>query len=251
MVVKYGQTSKAVQALQNGLHRALAAKGLPHTNNRKGGFGSRTRDDLLRFRRAYMTRRGPISGRYAGSDVWKALEPFLGAYDQALIRQHRRAVAAARAELQARKAQAGTRAAQRARVKAVALRFYALRAFYVYRQYRPMPDDLFSRLAWYQLDCSSSFTLIHKAAGLPDPNGRGYDGQGYTGTLINQGTWKPVASAEAGDGVFYGDQGAGVPRHVVCAIGDGLGVSFGSTPIRLVRLTYRSDLRSSGRDYLV
>lgn len=35
------------------------------------------------------------------------------------------------------------------------------------------------------MDCSESVTLICKLAGLKDPNGLGYDGQGYTGTLLS------------------------------------------------------------------
>lgn len=34
------------------------------------------------------------------------------------------------------------------------------------------------------MDCSEAVTLICKLAGLSDPNGRGYDGTGYTGTLL-------------------------------------------------------------------
>ena len=37
------------------------------------------------------------------------------------------------------------------------------------------------------LDCSSAVTTIFEAAGFGDPNGRHYDGQGYTGTLVARG----------------------------------------------------------------
>lgn len=33
-------------------------------------------------------------------------------------------------------------------------------------------------------DCSSSITGLYCVAGAPDPNGLGYDGQGYTGTMM-------------------------------------------------------------------
>jgi hypothetical protein len=35
------------------------------------------------------------------------------------------------------------------------------------------------------MDCSESVTLLCKLAGLDDPNGFGYDGTGYTGTLLH------------------------------------------------------------------
>lgn len=34
------------------------------------------------------------------------------------------------------------------------------------------------------MDCSESVTLLCKLAGLHDPNGLGYDGQGFTGTML-------------------------------------------------------------------
>lgn len=62
-----------------------------------------------------------------------------------------------------------------------------------YAQRRPMatatirPGHL--RRAIYRpggitMDCSESVTLICRLAGLRDPNGRNYDGYGYTGTLL-------------------------------------------------------------------
>src|SRR5487761_1876494 len=33
-------------------------------------------------------------------------------------------------------------------------------------------------------DCSESVTLMFRLAGLRDPNGLGYDGEGYTGTML-------------------------------------------------------------------
>lgn len=35
------------------------------------------------------------------------------------------------------------------------------------------------------LDCSETATLVCRLAGLADPNGRGYDGTGYTGTMLD------------------------------------------------------------------
>jgi hypothetical protein len=52
-----------------------------------------------------------------------------------------------------------------------------------YRQQRPI-DGINRRhkLPLYT-DCSGFVTLCYKWAGAPDPNGRRYDGYGYTGTL--------------------------------------------------------------------
>lgn len=35
------------------------------------------------------------------------------------------------------------------------------------------------------MDCSEAVTLVCRLAGLRDPNGQGYDGYGYTGTLYD------------------------------------------------------------------
>lgn len=62
-----------------------------------------------------------------------------------------------------------------------------------YRQLRPMRsryintfDELKAAIArgmW--LDCSESVTLLCHIAGFRDPNGLGYNGYGYTGTMLN------------------------------------------------------------------
>lgn len=60
----------------------------------------------------------------------------------------------------------------------------------------------------YQLpldtDCSGFVTLCYKWAGAPDPNGRSFDGQGYTGTLLQH--MKPIMKSQAkiGDVVVWG-----------------------------------------------
>lgn len=41
-----------------------------------------------------------------------------------------------------------------------------------------------ARPAGITLDCSEIATLLCRLAGLADPNGRGYDGSGYTGTML-------------------------------------------------------------------
>lgn len=87
-------------------------------------------------------------------------------------------------------------------------------------------------------DCSAFATWCYYTAGAPDPNGRKYDGFGYTGTLFPNGTH--VVTPQPGDLVFYG--GGAVPEHVTIAVGNGLVVSHGSEPgPLLLPQRYRGD----------
>lgn len=82
-----------------------------------------------------------------------------------------------------------------------------------YQQSRPIP---LQRGKNHQLplftDCSGSTTIAYYAAGLPDPNGRKYDGSGYTGTLRAHLAKKPLAEVKPGDLIVYG---GGTGSHVV------------------------------------
>lgn len=57
-----------------------------------------------------------------------------------------------------------------------------------YAQVRPIPHD---RTKLQKLpvttDCSGYVTMAYEFAGAPDPNGLGYNGAGYTGTLLQRG----------------------------------------------------------------
>lgn len=63
-----------------------------------------------------------------------------------------------------------------------------------YRQTRPMQTaaikteaqllHALAQPAGITMDCSESVTLLCRIAGLADPNGLGYDGTGWTGTLL-------------------------------------------------------------------
>lgn len=86
-------------------------------------------------------------------------------------------------------------------------------------------------------DCSGFVTTVIYAAGGPDPNGRGYDGFGYTGTLVSRGVRVGVVDLRVGDLVFYGRTTnpspafpVGSPTHVAIAIGGGYVASHGSEP---------------------
>jgi hypothetical protein len=61
-----------------------------------------------------------------------------------------------------------------------------------YRQLRPMRsryintlDELHAAIQrGMSLDCSESYTLLCHIAGFRDPNGQGYNGWGFTGTIL-------------------------------------------------------------------
>ena len=54
-------------------------------------------------------------------------------------------------------------------------------------------------------DCSGFVTVCYFLAGAPDPNGRGYDGEGWTATLLDRMTAIAQDDVQAGDVVVFGD----------------------------------------------
>lgn len=98
-----------------------------------------------------------------------------------------------------------------------------------YQQVRPI-DGLNARHQLpLNIDCSGFVTLCYKWAGAPDPNGLGYNGQGYTGTLLSYLT--PVSSSQIkpGDLVLWHRNGAGEHVSMVLEPGsDPLLVSHGA-----------------------
>lgn len=126
----------------------------------------------------------------------------------------------------------------RGRIVAAARKALAKKSQFHYRQVRPMPAGLFADNPEY-IDCSAFFTLCYKAAGAPDPNGAGYNGTGYTGTLVANGRW--VTTPNPGDACFYGSS-RGVPGHVTVYVGAGRCISMGQEgdPVEL-DAQYRSD----------
>jgi cell wall-associated NlpC family hydrolase len=121
-----------------------------------------------------------------------------------------------------------------------------------YSMFRPMalgkPPYVLPRI-----DCSGFATNCHYAGGGKDPNRRGYDHLGYTGTLISNGTRVlKVTMLKPLDLIFYGFSRekpgfrAGDPTHVAVYVGfrDGahMILSMGSYPMKYVRYDYRSDI---------
>lgn len=100
-------------------------------------------------------------------------------------------------------------------------------AIWEYKQVRPIPKDITA--SHIITDCSGFVTMCYHAAGLPDPNGRNYDGQGYTGTLWAHGT--KTETPQVGDLVFYGVPWlAGGAAHVAIIVSKTECVGFGSNP---------------------
>lgn len=73
-------------------------------------------------------------------------------------------------------------------------------------------------------DCSGFATDCYKWAGAPDPNGLAYNGQGYTGSLLNHMTEIDKSQMKPGDLIVFGYFPG---HHVVIYIGNGLCISHG------------------------
>lgn len=106
------------------------------------------------------------------------------------------------------------------------------------RGWPPLPHAIYE-------DCSSSVTGLYWLCGLPDPNGRGYDGYGYTGTQVVNGQRIALTPGawRIGDLLIYGNSLSDT-RHVAMLIGkDGRVFSHGSEsgPVA-VPWNYRGDL---------
>jgi hypothetical protein len=138
----------------------------------------------------------------------------------------------------------------RDKVIKAAFYWYGNRSKIAYDQYRPFqlckPQQIPTR--W---DCSAFVTNCHYAGGAKDPNGRNYDGLGYTGTLISHGVRVNFRDLEPGDMIFYGFASGhkagfptGSPTHVALYVGDGDVLSMGSYPMKYLPYDYRKDINS-------
>jgi hypothetical protein len=63
-----------------------------------------------------------------------------------------------------------------------------------YSQARPMPIGTAVHALPFLTDCSGFATLMVKWSGAGDPNGSGFNGQGYTGTML--GHCEHITAAE-------------------------------------------------------
>ena len=230
-----GDRGAAVKALQLCLRRALGSHAV---NNLKGDYGTLTIKDVARWE-AGQQKKGHnilVSGRSFGPKGWELMEKHIKALPEA------QRLLAKQAILDAAQAAQDTADALRREIVAAAWSAYERRMGIAYSQYRPMPKSLGAARA---MDCSTFTTLAYKDAGAPDPNGRGYDGYGFTGTLWVRGTSVSVADANKADMVFYGYHPSipGAPGHVALYVGNGRVLSLGSYPMRYLPVYYRSDVR--------
>jgi peptidoglycan hydrolase-like protein with peptidoglycan-binding domain len=127
-------------------------------------------------------------------------------------------------------------------IVAEARRLYAHRDEIDYSQHRKFPLQRPPSIP-NQLDCSAFIAVCHFVGGAPDPNRNGYNGEGYTGTLIGTGRRCSKGELQAGDAVFYGKTTTaspsfpvGSPTHVALFDGDD-GVFSQGGPNRHDRMT--------------
>jgi hypothetical protein len=120
-----------------------------------------------------------------------------------------------------------------------------------YEQIRPIGCFGVAPTNGFTTDCSGHATCAYywprKVTGVavPDPNHRGYDGYGYTGTLIDN----PTASSpyQIGDLALYGPSTSATSHVVTCYVAgseaNALWLSHGSDEAPYsVKLRYRGDL---------
>lgn len=86
-----------------------------------------------------------------------------------------------------------------------------------YRQSRPFPNRNLRDLPLYT-DCSGFATMACQDAGAEDPNGRGFDGYGFTGTLYGHCPKVSRENLKVGDLLEHGGY-PGSHVNVVVALG--------------------------------
>jgi peptidoglycan hydrolase-like protein with peptidoglycan-binding domain len=235
-LLELGSKGRDVQALKRALRRAGHwPKGVRLSNT----FDETTDNAVRDFQRAS---RLEIDGE-VGDDTFGALVPHYDAYARLLVDRVRK-----------RMEKLASPSGKRQRIVAAAFVGYTNRDSIHYTQDARRMQGVREKIRVPRFpafeDCSSFATWCYWVAGAPDPNGRGYDGFGFTGTQIGPGT--KVTEPRPGDLVFYGWEPAprNCPRHVAVYVGNGRVVSHGSeTGPVLVALDYRDD-RSQIRSYL-
>lgn len=84
-----------------------------------------------------------------------------------------------------------------------------------YAQIRPIPVHVRPLSLPLTTDCSGFVTLCYLWGGARDPNGNGYDGTGFTGTLLQHGRLiRDIRYAQPGDLIVYGP----APGHHVVVV---------------------------------
>jgi peptidoglycan hydrolase-like protein with peptidoglycan-binding domain len=228
-ILRVGSKGRDVRAVQRALKKAGSR---PATHPLSNLFD----DQMVEEVKAFQTAQGIGVDGEVGEETFARLEPFVDAFGKSLIGAAQRQLASAsnvRQQIVAA-AECGYRNRDSIHYTQDARRMSGIRD-----QRRP------SAFGEWE-DCSSFATWCYWAAGAPDPNGLSYNGQGYTGTQVQNG--RITANPQPGDLVFYG--AGAVPRHVAVYVGNGRVVSHGSEPgPTLVPIDYRSD-RTQVRSYV-
>jgi hypothetical protein len=192
----------------------LASRGFLLRRYVDGTYGPVTATAVRRAKARLGYRKAAVNGRYG---------PKLAAY----LSGKTKATPAMRIRAAARKAQrarhAGTEAAKRARIVAWFRWGIAHQSSIHYSQSSSRMRAIgHAGTLPLSTDCSSFVTLCYNWGGALDPNGRGYDGYGYTGTLLDYMKKIPQALVKPGDLVVYGSY----PGEHVCGVIEG-----GSDPL--------------------
>lgn len=224
-----------VLALQRALARAGVRPWASRAHPFTGTFGAGTRDQVKAFQR----RRGLSADGVYGVATHRKLGAFFDTYGIWLLNGYRIVSPAERAQ---------------ARLVTAAMAAYNDRAFIGYTQgpgrmylvrHRVNDPSWLFRHVYFAEDCSSTATWLAYAARVDDPNGLGYNGQGFTGTQAANGHRVFSSTAPVGSFNFYG---GGPPySHVTVRVSPGgRCLSHGSSPgPLLVALNYRPDLRQA------
>jgi cell wall-associated NlpC family hydrolase len=87
-----------------------------------------------------------------------------------------------------------------------------------YAQTRPIDGRGHPHKLPLTTDCSGFVTDCYQWAGAPDPNGNGFNGQGFTGTLLSHCRHIPASAVRPGDLVVWGP---GTGEHVALVLEPG------------------------------
>lgn len=211
------------------LQRALARAKLRRWGNFTNAFGKGTRYQVSEFQEKVGLNRDGVYG----IETHKKLARYYDEYGTFLMNKVNKQVSQTPRTKIVAYATFGYNYRHKIHYTQSSLRMYGVR-----NKIRP------PKIPYYE-DCSSYSTWCYWGAGVKDPNGRGYDGWGYTGTLCLHGnaTIKP----RPGDLAFYGHKPY---SHVVIYIGNNMCISHGSEigPV-LLYVYYRGDF-SHFRNYM-
>jgi hypothetical protein len=205
--LKVGSVGRDVRAIQ----RALKKAGFRKDDRTTDVFDQRLRSQVTDFQRA----RGltPADGEI-GADEYAALKPFIDAFGRLLIQQAARAAAAANTT--------------RKKIVAAARLCFDHRDEIHYTQSKKRMDGVRRKLKPPQFpvqeDCSSFVTWCYFADDAPDPNGNGYNLEGFTGDEVRHGT--EVTNPRLADLVFYGPSRSEI-NHVNLYVGGGKIIGHG------------------------